>query len=287
MRGPAKLLISGPAQQTGDQLTKLSLSTAWDETRAIAAREGGLLASVALALLVLPATIAGAVNPAALTSPTMPAGQMLLMWLAVLVIALAGRLAVIRLAQGPSTSVGDAIRHGLARLAPALGALLMFVMPISLLVTPFLLQVLANPTAPPPGASLAVLAICIAALVLGVRLMLLVMPIAANERIGPIAILKRSWQLSRGNWWRLAVFVIVFFLASAIVTRAASFLVGIPAGLISGPIKPLTVGALLLSLAAALVEAAFAVLFSVMLARIYAQLGGANEAAASVPTSGT
>ena len=269
-------------------MTKLSLSKAWDDTRAIAAREGRLLAAVALALLVLPATIAGAVNPAALTTPTMPGGRLLAMWLVVLVIGIVGRIAVIRLALGPSTSVGDAIRHGLARLLPALGAMLAFVVPVSLILTPFALQVLQQPTTdPPPGPSLAILVIVAVALVLGIRLVLLALPVAAAEDAGPIRILRRSWQLSHGNWWRLAGFVVLFFLASALVTRVAAYLVGIPAALISGPIKPMTVGALLLALVIALVQSAFAVLFSVMVARIYAQLAGAQGAEATVPTSGT
>lgn len=268
-------------------MSKLSLSKAWDDSRAIVARDGGLMASVALALLVLPATIAGAINPAVLTSPTLPAGPMLAMWMVVLAIGLIGRLAVIRLALGPSTSVGDAIRHGLVRLPAALGALLLFVVPLSIALTPFMLQVLETPLAPPPGASLAMLVILIAAGVLGVRLVLLALPVAAGEASGPTAILKRSWQLSRGNWWRLAALVLLFFVASAVLTRAVTFAVGIPAGLISGPIKPLTLGALLLSLAVALVGAAAAVLFSVMLARIYTQLSAAGEPAAGVPTSGT
>jgi hypothetical protein len=268
-------------------MIKLSLSQAWDETRAIAAREGGLLASVALALLVLPSTIAGAVNPGAMTSSVLPETKMLLMWLVVLLIGTVGRLAVIRLALGPSTSVGDAIGHGLRRLLPAVAALMLFVLPVSVALTPFLLRVMQSPTAPPPGAALAMLVIVIAGFVLGVRLMLLVLPVAAAEPIGPIAILRRSWRLSSGNWWRLAVFVILFFLASAVVTSAVSYLVGIPAGLLSGPIAPMSVGALLLSVVLALAQAAFAVAFSVMLARIYAQLAGPGEAAAGVPTSGS
>jgi hypothetical protein len=267
-------------------LIKLSLSRAWDDSRDIAKRDGGLLTSVALALLVLPATIAGVVNPAALTTTTMPAGQMLVMWMAVGIIGLIGRLALIRLALGPSTSVGDAIRHGLARLPAAFAALLIFALPISIALTPVMLQVLKTPLAPPPGASLAMLVIIIAALVLGIRLVLLALPVAAAETAGPIAILRRNWQLTRGNWWRLAAFVLLFFIASAILTRAVTFAVGIPAGFISGSIEPLTLGALLLSLAVAVVGALVAVLFSLMLARVYAQLAGAADGSAPAPSNG-
>jgi len=43
--------------------SKLSISRAWDETREIFRRDGGLLVSVALALIVLPAIVVGIVAP--------------------------------------------------------------------------------------------------------------------------------------------------------------------------------------------------------------------------------
>jgi hypothetical protein len=47
----------------------------------------------------------------------------------------------------------------------------------------------------------------------------------------------------------------------------------------------MSVGALVLGLAISAVGAAFAVLFSVMLARIYVQLAGSGEPEVSVPAS--
>ena len=38
-------------------MSRLSISAAWDETKAILVREGRLLATVALALIVLPQTV--------------------------------------------------------------------------------------------------------------------------------------------------------------------------------------------------------------------------------------
>ena len=46
-------------------MTKLSISKAWDETRAVVARDGGLLTTIALALFVLPGVISDVATPAA------------------------------------------------------------------------------------------------------------------------------------------------------------------------------------------------------------------------------
>ncbi|QNP44743.1 hypothetical protein H9L14_08085 [Sphingomonas sediminicola] len=43
--------------------SSLSISRAWDETREIFRRDGGLLVSVALALIVLPEVVVGIVSP--------------------------------------------------------------------------------------------------------------------------------------------------------------------------------------------------------------------------------
>ena len=77
----------------------LSLSQAWDETKAIIMRDGRLFASVALALVALPAAIEGLVSPRGMdaSAPWWVDAVMIVASL----IALAGQLALIRLALGP------------------------------------------------------------------------------------------------------------------------------------------------------------------------------------------
>jgi hypothetical protein len=127
--------------------------------------------------------------------------------------------------------------------------------------------------------------VLIAAFVVGVRLVLLLVPVAAAEPGGAIALLKRSWQLTKGVWWRLTAFLAVFFIASILASRAIGYALGGVLLLVAGPIKPMALSALILAAALALVGAAFTALFSIMLARIYVQLSG--HASASVPSSGT
>ena len=44
-------------------MRRLSISAAWDESKVIFARDGQLLTAVALALVALPSTINGLLNP--------------------------------------------------------------------------------------------------------------------------------------------------------------------------------------------------------------------------------
>src|SRR3954453_17946139 len=97
----------------------LSLSKAWDDTRDIFVRDGGLLISVALALFVFPETIVGLLMPPVGTTMSVPGRAI---WIIGALIGLLGQLALVRLALGPSTTVGDSIRHGARRFLPTVGA---------------------------------------------------------------------------------------------------------------------------------------------------------------------
>lgn len=267
-------------------MARLSLSKAWDETRAHLAADGKLYIAIALALFVLPATVFGTLEPSALMGGTPQNSTVQLLFLLVLLLNGAGRLAISRLALRHAT-VGEAIGHAMRRIMPLAAAFLIFLIPVVLLLTPFLPAVMASPDNPPPGPLLASLAITLAAFILGVRLALPLVPIAAAEPIGPVALLKRAWQLTAGNWWRLAGFMIVFFAASLLAARAVGYVLGGVLILVSGPLEPMGVSALVLAAVLALVGAAFTAVFSVMLARIYVQLAGPGHADVSVPSSGT
>jgi hypothetical protein len=101
-----------------------------------------------------------------------------------------------------------------------------------------------------------------------------------------LAILRRSWDLSRGNWWRLFVFLLVFLLAAAVVLVTVGIVVGTLARVIFGEVEPLSVGGLLVAIVGQLVSACMFVVMFVMLARIYAQRAAGAEAHVSVPSSG-
>jgi hypothetical protein len=272
-------------------MANLSISVAWDETKAILAREGKLLASVALALIALPALVTGLVTPAGVVPADRPLWSDLLVVVASL-IALAGQLALIRLALGPSIAVGSAIAHGLRRVPVYLVAGIVILVVLVAAAIPFMLVLVAmgvpiEPHMKPTGLVAILLLLYVAAvLFVGIR-MLMAGPVASAEAVGPIAILKRSWALTDGHFWRLLGFVAIFFVAALVVLLAVGAAVGVVAGLAAGPIQPMSASALVVALVQALLNAAVTTVFAVMLARLYVQSTGGSEAQASVPKSGT
>ena len=272
-------------------MANLSISAAWDEAKAILVREAKLLASVALALVGLPALVAGLVSPQSVPAAERPLWGDLLIIVTSL-IALAGQLALIRLALGPSITVGGAIGHGLRRLGAYLLAAILVGAGLVVAAIPFVL-ILAALGIPldesmKPSGTVALLAMLYLAVVVfvGVR-MIMSGPVASAEGAGPVAILKRSWALTAGNFWRLFGFLAAFFIGAIVVLLAIGAAVGVLIGVTAGPIQPMSASALVVALVQALLNAIITTFFAVMLARIYVQLTGGTEAQASVPRSGT
>lgn len=273
-------------------MTGLSISRAWDETKQVIARDGKLVTSVALALIVLPATILGLVAPPTTLSGEDPPGWVRLISMIVALFGIAGQIAVIRLALDPPILVKDAIAHGFRRLLPAFVALMLFGIALALVMLPVFL-LLAGPDAlkaaaagtvrPEVGGAL--LVVLLLFVLVGARFQL-IMPVASAEPIGPIKVLRRSWQLSKGRYWRLLAFVILtLILALIVVLYIGQVLGGSLVGAAFGDVDQFSLGALIAGLIGGVAQAAFSVVVSLMLARIYAQCAGTAEA--SVPSSGT
>ena len=114
----------------------------------------------------------------------------------------------------------------------------------------------------------------------------LTIPVAAAEGGGSIHLMTRSWHLARGHYWRLLVFVLAVFVGLLVVLLAGQFGLGSMIAVALGPPDALSLSALVISLVVAVIQAAFTVLFAVMLARIYVQLAGSANAQPGVPRSG-
>ncbi|MBW3591045.1 MAG: hypothetical protein KY393_04235, partial [Actinobacteria bacterium] len=78
-----------------------------------------------------------------------------------------------------STTVGGAIGLAVRRLGPALLAFLLFLFPVAMLLTPLFMQMMQNPSEPPPAPSLAFMVLSVLAFVVGVRVLAMVIPAAA------------------------------------------------------------------------------------------------------------
>lgn len=269
----------------------LSISTAWDETKAMFASDGRLFASVALALIGVPSMISALIEPQGMTLDNQGPLWMDLLLLAFMILALVGQLALVRLALKPSITVGGAIAHGARRMPVYLVTALIIGLGLVALVIP--LAIIARLSGVPidgsisamtPALALIMLAIVAIAFFVAVR-MLMGTPVASAEQAGPIAIIKRSWTLTRGVWWRLFAFMLLLLIGAVIVLVAISAVIGTVVALALGPIEPMSASALLVGLFQGLFNAAFTALFAVMLARIYVQLSGRKTVEA--PKSGT
>ena len=261
----------------------LSISRAWDETRAIIKRDGKLLSTIVAALILLPTALSGLVNPAVPGEPAADvSGVQSLLELVLGLIMQVGGLAVTAVALRNGTSVGDAIGTGLRKLLPALAAILLFVIPFLLLVG-FLMVAVAGPEAVTNLESrlaagdvdgsllLTVFLAMLLFIYLAVRFMLIA-PVAVAESDNPITILKRSWSYSRGHFWRLLAYVLILGFAFALVMLAVSFVLGGIVIAVLGQPEPMTLSALFLGLLTGLASAAFMLVLATMSARIYAQL---------------
>lgn len=264
-------------------MTKLSISKAWDESRAVIARDGSLLATIALALFVLPGVISDVVTPAATPGELPKLGYWMLVTFLALLVALVGQLAVVRLAIGSGLTVGQAIRHGAERAPAYLAATLLWVLPVAVAAVLLAAKVVETPTNPSPSAAMALILLCCVVIWFAIR-MLMTSAVASAESVGPIEILRRSWQLTRGHWLRLFGFFAAILIGAVVAISAMAAIGGILARIIFGGIEPLTVGALLVALLVQIFSGAVSVILMVMVARIYVQLSGEGAAA---PTSGT
>lgn len=272
-------------------MAALSISRAWDEAKARIASDGKLFTIVAAALVALPALVTGVVSPAsAAAEPTITTGIVIV---AASLIALIGQIAIIRLAIGANVSVAEAIGHGARRMPIYLVAGILVLIAFFLVSIPFVGVLVA---AGVPLENRAIVASPVA-LVLGLLYfalvcfiavrMLMSSPVASEEPVGPIGILRRSWTLTGGHWWRLLGFILLFVIGALILMAAIGWAVGLVAVVLLGPVEPMSASALVMAIVDAVVNASVTVLLAVMLARIYVQLSGGEQFDVTVPKTGT
>jgi hypothetical protein len=267
-------------------MSKLSLSRAWEETMAVLARDGRLFLAVALALFVLPGLILNASMPTAEVGQFPPGGAWVAVAFLALLVSLVGQLAVIRLAMEPHVAVGEAIAHGLRRLVPYIAAMLMWLVPILVVGSALYAFLEANQANPSIAVSLGLILLCVLFAFVAVKLML-ASAVASAEAAGPIEILKRSWELSNGNWWRLFAFLLLFGVGALCLLLAVQSVAGLIVRLFVEDAGPRSLGGLLISIVSQLMSGLLSVMLFVMLARIYVQRSGGDAVQPSVPRSGT
>jgi hypothetical protein len=274
-------------------MAALSISRAWDETRARIAADGRLMSIVAAALIVLPGLIVEVISPSSIRSESTMLESIL--FLVSSLLALVGQLAIIRLAVTPAVSVGEAIGHGARRMPIYLVAAILLTIAFVVLLIPFGLVAYAAGVPFDKSSEQAflespvalVLSLLYLALLIFIAIrMLMSSPVASEENAGPVQILRRSWDLTAGHWWRLFGFIVIFVIGALILIAAVNWVVTAVAVFLFGAVAPMSASALLVGLFDSIVNGFLTVLLAVMMARIYLQLSGREAAAVSAPRSG-
>lgn len=263
----------------------LSIGRAWEETVAFIKREGGLLFPVAFVFLALPIVLFQQLVPpelmatilkaetggAKMVAPALPAG----FWLGfalTMIVGLIGALTVYALALRPGISVGEAMKLGLRRLPVLIGAGLIVMAGggVAVIVLALVAGLFSMVGGTAAVTALVTVAMFGALGFVGVRLLLL-NAVAIDRSVGPLDAVRQSWTLTRGQFWRLAGFIMVVIFLGLIVQTATQSVFGVIGGLVGGP----EIAVLAAGLATAALSAVIQVYFMVMTARIYRQLEGA------------
>jgi hypothetical protein len=258
-------------------MAALSATTAWNETMAFFRREAGLIMPIALLLLAVPSAALQ------LVVPTPPAGQApgLGLWVILLplvvIASIIGTVAISFLALRPGTSVGEGLQVGIRRFLPLLGASILIGIAAFILMIPlallFIGDVSAGGAVDPGRLSLFVLAFLVISLFFWVRLMLMT-PVAAIEGLGPIALIRRSWSLTRGHFWKLLGLFLIVSIIGFIILFVVTTIIGLLVLALAGPMEPGSTSFIVMTILSSLLSAVFSAILITLLSRIYAQLSG-------------
>ncbi|HEX8482907.1 MAG TPA: glycerophosphoryl diester phosphodiesterase membrane domain-containing protein [Allosphingosinicella sp.] len=273
-------------------MRNLSITTAWNESTDFLKLHFGALFTIALAMIAVPSVVLHAFGPAAEPGRAPEPGLWLLLIPAVLVLNIAASLAMSSLALGRRNVVGEAIGHGFRRFLPLLGAILILIAGMLVLLLPLGLlsgitaEELAAPT-PAKAGRMALIGLLFSAvgLFFAVRLLLMT-PVAAAEPAGPMEIIRRSWKLTGPHFWKLLGFILLILILFAVVSMVVTILFGLLIAAVAGAPEPGSLASLVLTLVGAIVNAAFVVVTTTLIARIYIQLSGGAPAGASGAASG-
>ncbi len=256
---------------------KISIGTAWGEAAAFVRRERRLIAPLVLAAMVLPVSLSQLVQPGS----ALAAGAGVQPWMAVaalaLLVGLGGQMAISRLSMGWGGSLGAVIRLALTRLPTVVAAFFLFFLCLSIVMIPIIVVLTlvtggAGQAAAGGGAGQGVDGVALLLILALVPRILLAPGLAMDEQVGPWALVKRAWAASRGQYWRLAGFFLIFLAGSLLLALTASVLFGSVAVLVLGKAEPMSLSRLVVAVTGGLVQGAVATVYSAMVGRIVVQL---------------
>lgn len=261
-------------------MLRLSITEAWNETALLVRKDVGPFFLIAFGLVALPGVAFQFFEPADAAGQPRTDSPFALLIFPVLAIVVIGLLTLTTLALGHRNIVGEAIAHAARRCLALFGAMLLFSIAFTIVLLPVAAFAMTHWRAEPGLVML--LGFLLLVLVFAVwTKMLLLAPVAAAEAGGPLRIIRRSWSLTEGHFWKLLGFLLLMTLVLAVVTGALTA-VGVVIVVFLGQPTPGSLSSLLVLLLGGIVNAAFCMVLSVLTARIYVQLVGNAASAAQV-----
>ena len=267
-------------------MTKFDSSRAWREASAAVTANREVLLALAGVFFMLPWLAFLLLMPEPALRDGMAAAEMLASlreWmtkagpylLGLTLIQACGSLGVLTLCSDRSRpTVGEAIRRAALGVLPYVGAMVLFMAGFSLAAA--LLGTVSGMGAGKGGTALMVVLLYLVLIYATVRLVM-VAPVIAIERVyQPVRVLIRSWRLTRGNFWRIALFLLLLVIAGQVVMGVIGMLVGSLGALVAGP----AAGRIAESVASAGLMGVFLVYFASVLAAMHDQLAGFGPGAA-------
>ena len=260
-------------------MAKLDTNAAWKEASAIVSANREVLLALAGVFFMLPSLALAVIAGEPEVIPGMTRDQMIAAmqafyvkwWWIILfgiVCQIVGLLAMLTLMRDRSRpTVGEAIRSVLPGALSYLAALVVVV------IVPGLIGGLFIGVAAVISPVLAVVAalLFIVALVFAVFRLMLVGPVIAVEGVrNPLTAMVRSWQVTRGNFWRIFGFILLILILFAVVAGIIKMVVGLVLVLASSG-EPQRIIAAVFSSALGAVGVVY---FAGVIAAIHRQLGG-------------
>lgn len=280
-------------------MMKLDTNRAWESGLRFVKGNASLLAVIAGLLLFVPSAIFALAHPGPETAAELEPDEIgallqayladawLLMLLS-MILSTIGSLAIYRMASvRDARTVGETLKDGLRFLLPYLGVIIllslafMLIGALAVLVVSLFVALLGQVAGGVVGILVA-LAVIPFTLWFAIRTSLAAPVMVAEERMNPLAALKRSFALTKGNTLRILVFVLLLAIAAIIVMGVIEAIFGLIFTAAIGGEAAMTLTAIVSSLIGTVVS----VLFIAIFAAIYRQLSSDPVSGAGVPKSG-
>lgn len=263
-------------------MTRASLDRSLDWTRQRLRQDGGLLLTVALALIGAPAMLLQVLLALAPMRPVPFMGKTIEQahlttgqWIALAALLAAlvlGGLTITRMLMQPGETVRVSLDRAGHRLPALIGAQVIATLIITFVATVIVTLALAGGRLSPVVGVL-LLPLALAVFVVSAARLILMAP-AAVEGGGPFAVLGRTLKRGRGHTPALVLLLFVTFVVTLVVVTAAQALFGIPVALVGGA----TAGKIVGGAAAGLVYAVAALVTATLIVGLYRQFdSGVDE----------